>query len=179
MSTLTTVLLILAAIVAILLIVALFMSKAMTIEQSIVIDKPKQYVFDYIKFVKNQDNFSVWNMTDPDMTKTYKGTDGEVGFVYAWDSTKKKNVGAGEQEIKAIDEGKSVRFELRFSRPMADVAKAQITTETITANQTRVQWGFYSQMKYPMNLMKPIIKNMLDKDLETGVATLKSVLEKA
>lgn len=170
---------VLAVVVAILLVAALFVSKDMTIEQSVLIDKPNQEVFDFIKYTKNQDHYSVWNRSDPDMTKTYIGIDGQVGFVYAWNSTKNKNVGAGEQETKAIDEGKSITFEIRFSRPMQDVAKAQISTEAMTASQTRVQWGFYSQMKYPMNLMRPIVKNMLVKDLATGLATLKTVLEKA
>ncbi len=178
MTTITIILLVLAAIVATLLIVALFTSKDMTIVQSIVIDKAKQEVFEYIKYTKNQDHYSVWNRSDPDMAKTYTGTDGQVGFVYAWDSTKNKNVGAGEQETKAIDEGKSVTFEIRFSRPMQDVAKAQISTEALTTNQTQVQWGFYSQMKYPMNIMKPVIKNILSKDLAKGLVTLKTVLEK-
>jgi Polyketide cyclase / dehydrase and lipid transport len=178
MTTLTTILIVLAAVVAVLLIVALFVSKNLTIEQRVLIDKPNQDVFEFIKYTKNQDHYSVWNMTDPEMAKTYTGTDGQVGFVYAWDSVKRKNVGAGKQETKAIDNGKSITFEIRFSRPMPDVAKAQISTEAVSANQTQVQWGFYSQMKYPMNIMKPVIKNMLSKDLAKGLVTLKTVLEK-
>jgi hypothetical protein len=38
---------------------------------------------------------------DPNMKKTYTGTDAEVGFISAWESTD-KNVGVGEQEIKKI-----------------------------------------------------------------------------
>jgi hypothetical protein len=37
-------------------------------------------------------------MMDPDMKKTYRGTDGTVGFVSEWESNK-KDVGTGEQEI--------------------------------------------------------------------------------
>jgi hypothetical protein len=131
-----------------------------------------------VKFVKNHDNFSVWAMMDPTMKKEYMGTDGQPGFVFAWDSSKKRNVGAGEQEIKKINEGKSIEHELRFFRPMQDVAKAVFVFEAASANSTKVQWGFYSRMKFPGNAMKPMIQNMLGKQLEKGLQNLKNVLEK-
>ena len=178
MSTLVIILVIIGAVVAAVLFTALFTGKEMNIEKTITINRPLQQVFDYIKFVKNHDNFSVWAMMDPEMKKEYRGTDGQPGFVFAWDSSKKKNVGAGEQEIKIINEGKSIEHELRFIRPMQDVAQAKFLFEPVSSNQTRVQWGFYSKMKFPMNAMKPIIQGMLSKNLETGLNNLKTVLEK-
>ncbi len=44
-------------------------------------------------------------MTDPLMKKQFKGTDGTVGFLYAWDS-QNNEVGKGEQEIERIKDGK-------------------------------------------------------------------------
>ena len=38
-------------------------------------------------------------MMDRNVKKSFKGTDGTVGFVAAWDSDNKK-VGKGEQEVK-------------------------------------------------------------------------------
>jgi hypothetical protein len=49
------------------------------------------------------------------MKKDYEGTDSQVGFVYKWESLINKNVGAGEQEIKKIEEVKSIEYKLRFS----------------------------------------------------------------
>jgi hypothetical protein len=178
MSILIIILIVIAAIIALFLIAAMLMGKDMVIEKNITISRPLQPVFDYIKFVKNHDNFSVWAMMDPEMKKEYRGTDGQTGFVFAWDSSRKKNVGAGEQEIKKIDEGKSIEHELRFIRPMQDVAIAKFNFEPASANQTKVQWGFYSKMKFPMNAMMPLFKNMLGKQLEKGLQTLKTVLEK-
>ena len=178
MTVLTTILVIIAAVVVLFLLVALLTSKDMVVEKSTIVNKPLQQIFDYIRFVRNHDNFSVWAMMDPDMKKEYRGTDGQPGFVFAWDSSKKKNVGAGEQEIKNITEGKSIEQELRFIRPMQDVAKAKFLFEPASANSTKVQWGFYSQMKFPAKAMKPLIQNMLGKQLETGLQNLKNVLEK-
>lgn len=47
------------ALVAILLIVALFVKKEYKVERSVTINQPKAQVFDYIKYIKNQNEFSV------------------------------------------------------------------------------------------------------------------------
>src|SRR5687767_6815253 len=92
--------------VAILLIVALFVKKDYAVEREITINKPKQEVFAYIKYLKNQDNFSKWGSMDPAMQKSYTGTDGAVGAVSAWKGN--SDVGEGEQEIKKITEGERI-----------------------------------------------------------------------
>ena len=174
----TTAIIIIAIIIVLLLIFALIIGNKMKVERTISINKPLQPVFDYLKYVKNHENFSVWTSADPEMKKEYRGTDGQEGFVYKWDSTKVKNIGAGEQEIRKIEVGKNIEHELRFFRPMQNVAQARFVFNPVTANQTDVKWGFYSQMKYPMNIMKYVLQKMLSKDLEKGLQNLKVVLEK-
>ena len=168
------------AVIALLLIIALFVKKEYAVEREVLLNKPKTTVFDYLKLVKNQDNFSVWNMRDPNMKKTYTGTDGTVGFVYGWDSENKK-VGTGEQEIKKITDGERIDFELRFTKPFEATDNAYFSTEMIDSTHTKVKWGTYGKIKYPMNLMVTCMMNMdemLGKDLQDGLNNLKAVLEK-
>jgi hypothetical protein len=169
----------LLAIIAIVLIAALFLRKDFAMEKEITINQPKDSVFNYIKYVKNQDNFSVWNRRDLKMIKTFSGTDGTVGFVYSWNS-QDKNVGVGEQEIKKITEGEKVDFELRFKVPFETTSHASITTEAISANETKVKWSFNGSMPYPMNIMLITMntEDMGGKDLQTGLDNLKVILEK-
>lgn len=82
MKTLKKIVIVLLILIATPLIVALFVPNESNSEGQIVINKPKQEVFDYIKYVKNQDNFGKWQLSDPDMTTTEEGTDGTVGFKY-------------------------------------------------------------------------------------------------
>jgi hypothetical protein len=173
------ILIVAAIIIAIPLVVALFTKKDYRVEQEITINKPKTDVFNYIRFLKNQDNFSVWAMMDPGMKKEYKGTDGSAGFISAWESSNNK-VGKGEQEIIQINEGEKIDYEIRFIKPFAGKADAHLITESITGNQTRVKWCFNSRMKYPMNMMLLIMNmdKMVGKDLATGLTRLKNVLEK-
>lgn len=168
----------LLAIILLVLVIAAISGKQMTIERSITISAPAQKVFDFVSHIKNHDQFSVWHMMDPQMKKTFRGSDGQVGFVYAWDSANDKNVGAGEQEIVEILPGTRVRFHVRFQRPMKSEAYATMTTTPQTDGTTLVQWTFDGPMKFPMNIMKPIMENMLGKQLAQGLANLKNVLEK-
>ena len=148
----------------------------MKIEKSTQIARPLKEVFDYLKRTKNQDNFSVWNMTDPTMNKKYLGNDGTVGFIYRWDSTN-KNVGAGEQEITHIEDGKRIAYEIRFFRPMKNVGKVSFLFSPMGNGGTSLTWVFDSPSKFPFSLLSPIFKRMLGKDLERGLANLKGILE--
>jgi hypothetical protein len=179
MKTLKKILIGIVAFVALLLIVALFVKKEYALEREIVINKPKQEVFDYIKLVKNSENFSVWVMADPAMRKEFKGTDGTVGFVYAWDS-QDKNVGKGEQEIIALTDSGKIDYQIRFIKPFEGLASAYMATESVSDGQTKVKWGFASAMPYPMNLMCLFMnmEDILGKDLQKGLENLKVLLEK-
>src|SRR5688572_10445584 len=116
------ILLVIAILIAIPLIIALFVKKEYKVEREVTINKPKREVFDYVKYLKNQDNYSKWVRMDPNMKKDFRGTDGTVGFVYAWDGN--KDAGKGEQKIKNITEGERVDVEVRFEKPFEAVATA-------------------------------------------------------
>lgn len=159
-------------------IIALFVQKEYSVVTQITIDKPVVEVFDYVKYLKNQDNFSVWAQMDPDMVKSYRGTDGTVGFVSRWES-QLEDVGVGEQEIMRIDEGKRIDFELRFFSPFESTDPAFMSTEAVGAKQTLVQWGFDGHLDYPMNLMFLFLdfETMIGNDLNQGLEQLKQQLE--
>lgn len=163
---------------AIPLIAALFIEKDYSVEKAVTVQKSQTQVFDYIKYLKNQDNYSKWANMDPQMSKTFEGQDGQVGFVSAWNSTNKE-VGSGEQEIISIEEGKHINYELRFFEPFESTENAYMIAESIDSNQTKVIWGFEGHMKYPTNLMLVFMdfEKMLGDDLQTGLDNLKTVLE--
>src|SRR5262245_44520639 len=101
MDILLAILFVIAGLIALVLIIALFSKKEYAVERQITIGKSRQKVFDYIRFLKNQEQYSKWVMMDPNVRRDYRGTDGTVGFVAAWDSDI-KDVGKGEQEIKNL-----------------------------------------------------------------------------
>ncbi len=177
MKIIKKILFVIAGIIVLALVAALFVSKEYSVKREITINKPNQEVFDYVKFIKNQEHYNKWVMMDPNMKKDYQGTDGTVGFVYAWDS-QKDDVGKGEEEIKLLDEGKKINLEVRFIRPFEGLATTEMTTEAISPTQTKVSWGMNGRSVYPMNLMNTIMDGMLGADLEQSLQTLKGILEK-
>ncbi|HTG56706.1 MAG TPA: SRPBCC family protein [Niabella sp.] len=171
------ILFVILGLIALLLIVAIFVPKDYAITKEVVINKPVAEVFNYVKYLKNQDNYSKWNQIDRGMKKVYTGTDGTVGFIYAWDS-KNKNAGKGAQEIKAIDENKRVDIEIRFEKPMEGTNTASVITTPLDSTKTKVEWGFYGTASYPFNLMNLCMNALVGGDLQTNLDNLKKVLEK-
>jgi hypothetical protein len=167
---------ILGAIVAIFIILMLVAPKNYHVNRSIVIDRALPDVFQYIKHVKNQDDWSPWKKKDPDMKQTFSGVDGTVGFVSHWEGN--KDVGTGEQEITKIEENKRLDTELRFFKPWKSQSDAYIEVEEADGG-TNVTWGFSGVNKVPLNVMMMFMNmdKMIGKDFEEGLADLKRIME--
>jgi len=175
MNTIVTILLIVAGIIVLLLIIALIIKKEHYVKREIIINAPRQKVFDYIKLLKNQDKFNKHAMADSDRKREFKGTDGTVGYIYAWSGN--KSAGVGEKEIMNIIEGKRIETEIRFVKPMRVTASMIMETESLSDNQTKVSWSNAGTLKYPLNIMVPMMEKMLPKDMDTSLSTLKNILE--
>jgi len=171
--------LVLVGIIVLLLITGLFVDGKYAVEREVTINKPKQVVFDYVKFLKNQNQFSVWAKIDPAMKTEFRGEDATVGFVSAWDS-ENPDAGKGEQKIVKIDEGSRIDYEIHFIEPMESTDFAYMTFAAPNDSTTSVKWGFHGEMKYPMNLMLLAMdmEKMLAPDLQNGLNNLKALLEK-
>jgi hypothetical protein len=178
MKILKYILIVVAILIVIPLVVALFVKKEYRVERVVVINQPKDVVYDYVKLLKNQNEFSKWANMDPNMDKSFTGTDGTVGFVSAWES-KDKHVGKGEQEIIKITDDR-IDYELRFLEPMESTESAYLTFQKLSDNQTQVLWGFNGKMSYPSNIMFLFMnfEKMIGDDLATGLSNLKAILEK-
>lgn len=163
--------------ISLLLATALLIKKEYKVERDIIIDQPVGRVFDYILFLKHQRNFNKWWMVDPLATIAFKGQDGNIGCIVAWDSANKQ-LGKGEQEIKSIELNHRIDFEIRFIKPFPNIAQVYMITEPITDEITRFTWGFLGNNKFPFTLMNLFIDNLLGKDLAISAATLKDILEK-
>lgn len=177
MQILLIVLAVVLGLVALVFVLALFTKKEYRVSRHISIQKPVSEVYEYVRQLKNHDRFNKWTMHDPDMKRTYSGTDGTVGFVYAWDGNKR--AGKGEQEITGLRENERVDIEIRFERPFKAVSQAHMDLSAESPTQTRVTWGFHSKMNYPMNAIL-LFMNMdkaLGADMETSLLTLKQNLE--
>ena len=86
--------------------------------------------------------------------------------------------GEGEQEITAITHDR-IDVDLRFKRPFEGNAKAASIFKSISENQTEIISEFYSNDRYPLNLMSYFIGRKMMKDSETqNLQNIKKILEK-
>ena len=177
MDVLKKILYAIGALVALILIVAAIMPKDLNLESEVIIAKPKQVVFDYVKILDNQKYYSKWVMLDPNVKMSMTGTDGTVGAISAWESSM-DDVGVGEQEIKTIDDGERIEYELRFKKPFEATDSAYTTFEAIDSTHTKVINGFRSKMPFPMNLMMPMVRKMLTTDMAINMKYLNEQLSK-
>ncbi len=170
MKIIKKILIILVILIAIPLIVALFISKDFSAQSEVTIDKPKREVFNYVKMLKNQDHFGVWQLSDPQMKKKEQGIDGQVGYKYSWDGEK---VGKGSQTITKIVDGETIETSLDFG--MGEPAKGYFILKEISPTQTSLTWGISGKSPYPWNLMN-LFMNM-NKDFDQGLKNLKNILK--
>lgn len=179
MSILSIILIVIAAITLFILLVAAVSSPGYVIQQEIIINKPKQAVFDYIKYSKNQNNYNKWWMMDPNARKEYTGIDGTPGFTMKWESDNKQ-AGKGEQETTGITEGERVDYEIRFIKPFEGTSPSHIQTVAVTPNQTKVIWAFSGTRSFGIRIFHLLfnLKKMLGKDIMTSLTNLKNILEK-
>ena len=115
-------------------------------------------------------------MADADRKKEFKGTDGTIGYIYTWSGN--KDAGEGEKEITGIVEGKSIEMEIRFVKPMKVSARIVMETEPVSTGQTKVSWSNGGALKYPVNILIPMMQKHVGKDMDSSLKTLKSILEK-
>ena len=173
-----TILKLIVFLIVVVLVVALFVKKEFASEKEVVINKTKQEVFNYIKLLKNQNDYGVWAKKDPNIKQEYKGTDGTEGFVSSWEGN--SDVGKGSQTIKKITEGQRLDMELHFIKPFDSYSPAWMATEDVSSTQTKVKWGMSGKMVYPFNIFGLFMNmdEMIGKDLQTGLDNMKAILEK-
>ena len=167
-----------AILLAIPFIAALFVKKDFVVEKQVVINKPKQEVFDYVKLIKNQENYTVWTKADPNTKMEYTGTDGTVGFISSWKSDNRE-VGVGQQEITKIVDGERVEVKITFKEPFEGVNDAYTTVEAVSPTQTKVVNGFKGERNYIARIICLFMNmdKMLGNDIQTSLTTLKKLLE--
>jgi uncharacterized protein YndB with AHSA1/START domain len=148
------------------------------IEREVTINRPKADVFNYVRYLKNQNTWGPWAKRDPQMKQEFRGSDGNVGFVTTWKS-ENGDLGSGEQEIMKVVDGERIETQIRFKEPFENKGDAYMTTEETGPGATKVKWGMKVDFPRPMNVMLLVMDmdKMMGADLEEGLSSLKTIME--
>lgn len=177
MKILKNILIALAILVILFLIYAAITPKTIVVKKNAVVNAPVSEVYEFVRSVKNVSDNTVWQKKDPNVKKYYRGTDGEVGSVYRWESDVKE-VGVGEQEIINLVPDKSVTTALRFEKPFEMNDKAVMYTDAADGG-TKLRWEYESgKIPFPMNaFVVGSVTKQLEKDFDQSLANIKRAIE--
>lgn len=161
-------------IVAYAIIAMLAFSKDYHFEKSIVINAPKEKVWQHAGSLKG---FNTWNpfaKADKNVVITYSGTSGQVGESYHWKGN--DQVGEGEQTVVESIPNEKLTSQLHFIKPWEGEAKGSFIL-TPEGNGTKVTWAMDNELTPMMKLMKPMMDNQMGKMFGQGLEDLKKLSE--
>lgn len=169
----------LVALIAFLLIVALFVKKKYTLTRETTINRSVEEVYNYLRFHKNQKEYNYWLQLDPNVKTEITGEqDGTPGSILFFES-KSKKAGTGEWENARLIEDELIEIELRFLHPYQFTATAVLYFRPIDAYTTQLIWEYHSGMDWPKNitLLFMDMDKIIGRDIEITLGNIKSQLE--
>lgn len=185
----------LGGLILLVLILPLFLRDEYYVLREIVIDKPRDAVYDYIVLLKNRENFVPAGRNGTSMTRSYAGTDGKVGFIYAWSSSDPL-IGQGELEIRKIIPYERIDYTGRLTKPIKGSSESFLKLEDFSlpgenasakpgdkppaAQHTKIIWGMQGRAPYPFHTLILFLhpETVVGERFETGLRQLKEILEK-
>ncbi|MBV8328595.1 SRPBCC family protein [Chryseobacterium sp.] len=157
------------------LVAVLAFSKDYHYEKSVVINAPKEKVWQYVGSLKGYNAWDPFSKADKNIVITYSGEGDKVGDSYHWKGD--KNVGEGEQTITEIVPGEKMMTKLHFIQPFEGDAKAAFVV-TPEGSGTKVTWMIDNELNAMMKIMKPMMNSNMDKMFGQGLEDLKKLSEK-
>ena len=145
-------------------------------ERSGLIQAPPEKIFPYLSDFKKGGQWSPYEQMDPNMKKTYTGTDGQVGAVMEFDGN--KDAGSGKLEILNIIPNQSVDIKLTMIKPFHAENLIQYTL-TPEAGETRFTWAMSGDGGFMGKLINVFIdcEAMVAGQFSVGIENLQKVVE--
>jgi uncharacterized protein YndB with AHSA1/START domain len=170
-----------AAVIVVVLIAALLGYAAtrpdtFRVERTTSINAPPERIFALITDLRSWGSWSPWEKKDPAMKRAYSGTARGEGAVYEWEGN--RNIGKGRMEIASAAPPSKVVIKLDFLKPFEAHNLAEFTLEP-RGNATAVTWSIHGPNLFIGKVMSVFFSmdEMIGKEFESGLATLKTVAE--
>lgn len=177
LKTLAIIAVVVVVIVAGILIYAATKPDTFRVQRTVAIKASPEKIFALINDFKAWPLWSPYEKKDPAMKRSYGAVTAGKGATYAWEGD--KNVGQGSMEVLEVAAPCKIVIKLDFLKPFEAHNTAEFLLEP-KGDTTSVTWAIYG----PSPLMSKVIgtfmnlDNMIGKDFEQGLASLKTAAEK-
>lgn len=135
-------------------------------------------VFAHVSDFHKWENWSPWAKLDPECKYTYDGPAAGKGSIITWAGN--DEVGEGKMTILECKPGELIRIKLDFIKPFESSCNTVFNFQP-EGDQTLVTWtmsGHHNFISKAMCLFMNM-DQMVGKDFEKGLASMKSVVESA
>jgi len=148
------------------------------VQRSIGIKAPAAAIFPLLNDFQQWSVWSPYEKLDPGMKRSYSGASSGKGAVYEWNGNSK--AGEGRMEITDSSPPSRVSLSLDFIRPFIAHNLVDFTLEP-AGDITNVTWEMHGPSPYVAKVMQIFfdMDTMVGRDFETGLANLKSTVEKS
>lgn len=151
--------------------------KEYDVSRTIVINKSREEVYNFVRRLKNQPLWIPWFKRDPDAVKKYKGDDGKLEASFYWKGNSK--AGEGIQRIVKARQGRILETKILFIKPIKVNALTYIGVKEIEEEKTKMVWGARGFLAFPLTIISLFYspEKALGENLESGLKNLKKILE--
>ncbi|MEY9777120.1 SRPBCC family protein [Arthrobacter sp. MW3 TE3886] len=141
------------------------------VTRSAVIPAPPEDIFPLVNSFREWTKWSPWESVDPDMERSYSGSESGVGAKYAWSGNRK--AGSGTMEIVDTAEPRNIKIRLEFTKPFKAVNPTSFTF-TPSGDGTQVTWTMTGENKGIGKVFALFMDmdKMVGADFEKGLASL-------
>jgi len=148
------------------------------VQRDVTINAPPDKVFPYIDDFHKWTAWSPWEKVDPEMKRSYSGSESDKGAIYQWNGN--NEVGEGRMEITDASAPSKIVIKLDFLKPFEAHNTAEFTLAP-AGDATKVTWAMYGPCGFPMKVMHCFMDmdKLVGKDFEDGLAKMKTVAEKS
>jgi len=146
------------------------------VERSIVINAPARSIYELVADFREWRDWSPWEGLDPDLQRTYSGSESGVGAAYEWSGNRK--AGKGSMTITEGIEPSHVRLDLVFEKPFK-ARNDMVLAVQPEGSGSRVIWTMTGERTFMVKVMG-LVKSMdkfIGPDFEKGLLRLKTVAE--
>ncbi|HEX5752012.1 MAG TPA: SRPBCC family protein [Archangium sp.] len=170
----------LALVVALIGVGAVVASRPSTfrIERSITIAAPVELPFGTVNDFHKWKFWSPWAEKDPKMQTAFDGAFAGPGSIYAWSGN--DQVGKGRMTLVDAKLYESIQIQLEFLEPWPNTNTALFTFKPTGDGSIQVTWAMEGHQDFMGKAFSLFVDmdEMIGKDFEQGLATLKTITEK-